>query len=537
MTDEPDLDSPDYAELVLATDVAGDQPAGAPVSRALVRRARGLLEGPAPARVRCQTRDYGTERHWRRGMGRNRDSSLVAAHVSVPPGETRTVRFAHQLVRAQLPQVLGDPGLAFPAGIRAPSGQWQQLVRDRMGRRRSRIAARGAGALGRAPRRDRCDSATRCTDRPCRCAVLDAAAANLSILKSPTALRLEDGTFYGWEGCHPAAGSCEGSCTHVWNYQQALPFLFPALERSMREADYAYNMDDRPAACSFRLQPAARHAATRPSGPCADGQFGGILKLYRDWKLSRRHGLAAPPVAGTPSGAIEYAWSPDNPDRWDPDQTGVLWGRQHHTLDMELFGPNSWLTGFYLGRAEGRRGDGRRARRPARRPTLYRVHLRARPRLGGRQPVQRRVLRPARSTWATARCSSRIAEAEVAAGLLGDGVEHLYWSPEHKQLKYQLGDGCLIDQALGQWHASPVWPWRRPRSRSRSRPACSAIYRLQLQATARTTSYNPCRVFGLYDEVRHRHRQLAGRRRASRRCPCPTPRRRCTAWSTRSGRC
>ena len=33
----------------------------------------------------------------------------------------------------------------------------------------------------------------------------------------------------------------------------------------------------------------------------------------------------------------------DNPDRWDPDETGMLWGRQHHTLDMELFGPNSWL--------------------------------------------------------------------------------------------------------------------------------------------------------------------------------------------------
>ncbi|MBK8024502.1 MAG: hypothetical protein IPK19_24510 [Chloroflexi bacterium] len=31
-----------------------------------------------------------------------------------------------------------------------------------------------------------------------------------------------------------------------------------------------------------------------------------------------------------------------------PDKTGVLWGRQHHTLDMELFGANAWLTGFYL---------------------------------------------------------------------------------------------------------------------------------------------------------------------------------------------
>ena len=114
--------------------------------------------------------------------------------------------------------------------------------------------------------------------------MLDAAAANLSILKSPTTLRLEDGTFYGWEGCHPNAGSCEGSCTHVWNYQQALPFLFPALERSMREADYAYNMDEA-GGMSFRLSlPLGTHYSTER--PCADGQFGNVLKLYRDWKLS-----------------------------------------------------------------------------------------------------------------------------------------------------------------------------------------------------------------------------------------------------------
>ena len=114
--------------------------------------------------------------------------------------------------------------------------------------------------------------------------VLDAAAANLSTLKSPTSLRLEDGTFYGWEGCHPTAGSCEGSCTHVWNYAQALPFLFPALERSMRAADYRYNQDD-VGGMSFRLSlPLGTTNATER--PCADGQFGGVMKLYRDWRLS-----------------------------------------------------------------------------------------------------------------------------------------------------------------------------------------------------------------------------------------------------------
>lgn len=46
--------------------------------------------------------------------------------------------------------------------------------------------------------------------------------------------------------------------------------------------------------------------------------------------------------------ALEYAWSPANPYRWDGNKDGVLEGRQHHTLDMELYGPNAWLQGFYL---------------------------------------------------------------------------------------------------------------------------------------------------------------------------------------------
>ncbi|MEM2936436.1 MAG: GH116 family glycosyl-hydrolase, partial [Candidatus Bathyarchaeia archaeon] len=68
--------------------------------------------------------------------------------------------------------------------------------------------------------------------------ILDAVSANISILKTPTVLRLEDGSFYGWEGCHPSSGCCEGSCTHVWNYAYVLPFLFPKLERSMRDLDF-----------------------------------------------------------------------------------------------------------------------------------------------------------------------------------------------------------------------------------------------------------------------------------------------------------
>ncbi|MCX7043950.1 MAG: GH116 family glycosyl-hydrolase, partial [Candidatus Sumerlaeota bacterium] len=47
--------------------------------------------------------------------------------------------------------------------------------------------------------------------------VLEAVAANLTILKSPTVLRQADGRLWTWEGCSDGAGCCAGSCTHVWN--------------------------------------------------------------------------------------------------------------------------------------------------------------------------------------------------------------------------------------------------------------------------------------------------------------------------------
>ena len=60
--------------------------------------------------------------------------------------------------------------------------------------------------------------------------VIEAIAANLAILKSPTVLRQPDGKLWSWEGCNDNSGCCAGSCTHVWNYAQAISHLFPSLE-------------------------------------------------------------------------------------------------------------------------------------------------------------------------------------------------------------------------------------------------------------------------------------------------------------------
>ena len=68
--------------------------------------------------------------------------------------------------------------------------------------------------------------------------VKEAALYNLSTLRSQTVFRTADGYMFGWEGCDDAAGCCFGSCTHVWNYEQATAFLFGELAWGMREVEF-----------------------------------------------------------------------------------------------------------------------------------------------------------------------------------------------------------------------------------------------------------------------------------------------------------
>jgi non-lysosomal glucosylceramidase len=487
-TDEEAPDAPEYAELILATD-AVETSRQTHLYRGHWFDALEVywkdLATPGPfAEREYPTPDYAG------GMGRNRDSSLLSAHVKVPPGERRTVRFAIAWYAPNFRKYWVSPVWHFRQASGA-SGQW----RNWYGTEWPGADAIAAEVLTRwDDLRDRTTAFREALyGSTLPGPVLDAAAANLSTLKSPTSLRLEDGTFYGWEGCHPTAGSCEGSCTHVWNYAQALPYLFPGLERSMREVDYRYNQDEA-GAMSFRLSlPLGSTNSTER--PCADGQFGDVMKLYRDWRLSGDttwlHELW-PYVKRS----IEYAWSPDNPDRWDPDKTGVLWGRQHHTLDMELFGPNSWLTGFYLGALDaGARmadavGDAGFA------AELRAIHERGRTWVcehlfNGEFFVQRidlsdrAVLRP-------------FVASERAVGVLGEGVEALYWSAEHQELKYQAGEGCLIDQILAQWHGR-LYGLDDVFDRDQVVSALDAIFRHNHIGRLEDI-YNPCRVFGLDDE-------------------------------------
>jgi hypothetical protein len=101
--------------------------------------------------------------------------------------------------------------------------------------------------------------------------VIEAVAANLTILKSPSVLRQKDGRLWGWEGCHDNEGRCHGSCTHVWNYAQALAHLFPALERSLRETEFRVSQNEQ-GYQNFRTNIPISPLLDHSSHAAADGQ-------------------------------------------------------------------------------------------------------------------------------------------------------------------------------------------------------------------------------------------------------------------------
>jgi len=171
--------------------------------------------------------------------------------------------------------------------------------------------------------------------------VIEAVAANLTILKSPTVLRQTDGRLWCFEGCSDEGGCCHGSCTHVWNYAQAIPHLFPELERSLRQTEFSQSMDERghqTFRSSLPIRPVEHgfHAA-------ADGQLGGIMKVYRDWRICGDTNWLKelwPKVKLSLSYCIQT---------WDPRGKGVLEEPHHNTYDIEYWGPDGHCSSFYLG--------------------------------------------------------------------------------------------------------------------------------------------------------------------------------------------
>jgi len=322
--------------------------------------------------------------------------------------------------------------------------------------------------------------------------VIDAVSGNLAILKSPTCLRNYDGSFYGFEGCMEQVGSCEGSCTHVWNYAYALPFLFPSLERSMRVNDYKYNQDIYGSMC-FRI-PMPLGRAPDHYFPCADGQFGGVLKVYRDFKIC---GDVEWLIELWPSvrKAIEFAWSEFNPYKWDLNHDGVLEGRQHHTLDVELFGPSSWLCGMYL--AALKAGSElalivRDKKRHAEYTELFKK---------GKAWVDKNLFN-GRYYFQKIDVTDKTLLQGYYLEEQNNNDEELfqkYWNEETGEIKYQIGEGSSVDQVLAQWHANLIG-LGEIFDKKQVLSALKTIYEVNFKKSMRDF-FNPCRLYALNEEA------------------------------------
>lgn len=264
--------------------------------------------------------------------------------------------------------------------------------------------------------------------------IKESALFNISTLRSQTVFRTEDGKMFGWEGVMDRFGSCKGSCTHVWNYEQATAFLFNDLAKTMREVEFGYSTRD-DGHMGFRTNLPLVESASGIDVAAADGQMGTIMKFYRDWQLSgdseflRKHW---PKVKA----ALAFAWIENG---WDADEDGVMEGVQHNTMDVEYFGPNPQMQLWYLG-----------ALKAGEKMALF---------MNDKKFAEKcnRLFKNG-SSWTDDNLFNgeyyiqKIypvdSKAQIADGLMANMGSKNLTDPS-----YQLSTGCLVDQLVGQYMA------------------------------------------------------------------------------------
>ena len=254
---------------------------------------------------------------------------------------------------------------------------------------------------------------------------LNAVSSPISVMRSPTCMWTEDGSFFGFEGCCGAStgygageGCCPMNCTHVWNYEQALARFYPELERTMRRTDLLVQLSPEGAIPHRTVLPLSL-PRWQDEGPgsqviAADGHFGTVLKAYREYLYSGDRAFLDevwPPVKK----AMSYGMA-----RWDPDEDGVLDGPQWNTYDLHFYGANAFCSGFYLAALRAAE-DMARVQGERELAALYRARFES--------------------------GSAKIDE------LLWNGEYYEQKHDARKHPEFQYGKGCLSEQLIGQWWA------------------------------------------------------------------------------------
>jgi uncharacterized protein (DUF608 family) len=315
--------------------------------------------------------------------------------------------------------------------------------------------------------------------------VMEAVAANLTILKSPTVMRQYDGRLWSFEGCGDKSGCCHGSCTHVWNYAQAIPHLFPALERTLRHTEFCESQNEE-GHQTFRANLPIRppkhnfHAA-------ADGQLGGIMKVYREWRISGdRQWLET--MYPLTKASLDYCIR-----TWDPRQNGIVEEPHHNTYDIEFWGPDGMCTSFYLGALTAMMEMGKFLNRKKDVASYKKLYDRGRKYLETElfdgeyfyQKIQVEGLNAPSPLEAAQKTMVGKYSSEAQALLEKEGP------------KYQYGTGCLSDGVLGAWIAR-VCGLDDPFDRSKIERHLLAVYKNNLKhdLTDHANPQRPSYAFG-----------------------------------------
>lgn len=252
--------------------------------------------------------------------------------------------------------------------------------------------------------------------------LLDAVTANASIIRSPIIMWLEDGTVAGFEGTDAC---CPMNCTHVYNYAMSMAFLFPELERRVREIDLLLQMNPEgfiPHRTLLPLSlPRLGNTIAGPLHHALDGELGTILKTYREW---RHCGDDAWLVRLWPNmrKVMRHVF-----DEHDADGDGVIKGEQPNTYDIHTYGSNTFIGSLYL------------------------TTLRA------TEEMARHLQDPELANECRTRFESGRKGYDERCWN-GEYYEHRYDAPNATPEMYEQenswGPGCHADQLLGQWWAN-----------------------------------------------------------------------------------
>jgi len=307
--------------------------------------------------------------------------------------------------------------------------------------------------------------------------VLEAVSSQISILRTDTCILLDGKRFFGFEGCADSEANGWMNCSHVWNYTHALAFLFPELERSVRDTDFLHEMrkDDSMAFRSMLPLDIAQWSFR----PAADGQMGCIMGLYREWQISGDDAFLKK-LWPNAKRALEFSWK-----YWDVDKDGLMEGEQHNTYDIELFGPNPLMSSLYLGALRAMElmatavGDTSAA-------ATY-------------KSIREKGARNFDSMWN--------GEFYIQKTTPVDQIRPMppYDKDDWKkrvvldgELKYQVGDGCLSDQMLGQCFAE-VLGLDLGLPPERVKKALASIYKHNFRTDFRNFPHTQ-RIYALNDE-------------------------------------